>query len=172
MEDARDRTYTSRENLWDEQMPGEGEPSQHPFAEPDEENELEPFPDVVGTTNPLAATRDAEPYVPPFEPPVAPGGEEGIHVATGFGESPEEEAARDGAPSGDEDIRMQALRVLRDDAMTSTLNLHIHVRDGVIYLHGAVPSVDDAEYTQSALGDLPGVVDVVDDTTFDPQAKG
>jgi len=168
MDDAADRTRTARENLWDQQMPVEGDKPAHPFAEPDVENEELPFPDVVGTTDPLVASRDAEPYMAPIEPPVLPGGREGIHVATGFGQSPEEEAYRAGEPRGDEDIRVEALRVLRDDAMTSDLDLHVRVRDGVIHVFGPVMSIDDAEYAQSVLGELPGVVDVVDDTTLNP----
>ena len=170
MEDAPDRTYQKRENLWDEQMPVDDSATEHPFNEPDLDSEESPYPETVGTSDPLVAVRDQEPYMPPIEPPVVPGGTEGIRVATGFGESPEEEAVRDGAPRGDEDIQDMALRVLQEDSMTSTLDLDVRVRDAVIYLRGRVASVDDAEYAQSVLGELPGVVDVVDDTEFDPNA--
>lgn len=170
MDDAADRTYIQRENVWDEQMPTDEDDSGHPFSEPDDENEETPFPEVVGTRDSLQAVRDAEPYVAPIDPPVLPGGEEGVHVATGFGTDVEEEASRDGQPHGDADIQEEALRVLRDDSMTSTLDLHVQVREGVIYLSGHVASVDDGEYAQSILGEVPGVVDVVDDTEFDPNA--
>jgi len=140
----------------------------HAHAETDVEDEETPFPDVVGSTDPLVSVRDAEPYTPATDPPLLPGGKEGVHVATGFGESALEETAREHSPRGDQEVLERALRLLHDDSLTSTLDLHIRIYDGVIHLTGRVPSVDDAEYAQSVLGELAGVVDVVDDTEFDP----
>jgi len=170
MDDASDRVYKQRESTWDEQMPSQEGSSTHGANESDVENEFMPFPDTVGTTDSLVSVRDAEPYIPPIDAPVLPGGREGIHVATGFGMSAEEEDARELTPHGDEALHDQAMRLLADDSLTSTLDLDVRVADGVIRLYGTVASVDDAEHAQYMLGEIPGVVDVVDDTRLATQA--
>jgi hypothetical protein len=167
--DGRDEKYQQRENLWDEQWPESGtESAGHGAVELDTENELAPFPGVVGTSDVIESVRDAEPYVPAMDPPVLPGGREGIHVATGFGTDPLEEASQDALPRGDEDIRQQVTLALRQDSLTSKYPLHVHVRDGVVLLRGEVQSVEDAEHAQWLIGELSGVVDVVDETTVSP----
>lgn len=167
--DNTTESYRDRENQWDEQWPTqENEESGYGGAEPDADDEVMPFPQVVGTTDPLEAVRDAEPYMPPTDPPVLPGGSDAIHVATGFGISPEEEAANDPLPRGDEDIRQQVILALEQDSLTSLYDFRVEVEDGVVRLTGLVPSLDDAEHATWMLGELPGVVDVIDDTTLEP----
>lgn len=166
--DNSGENYAARQNAWDEQWPDEGRArSEHPSSEPGANDELMPYPDAVGTSDPLRAVRDAEPYDAPIDPPVLPGGRYGSEVATGFGSSVEEEAVRDGYPRDDEDIREEVSAALRSDSLTSRYPLHAAVVDGVVRLTGRVPSAEDAEYAQSMLANLPGVVDVVDDTTLD-----
>ena len=160
--------YTQRENLWDEQWPTT-EPSDHSTGELDVGDELTPFPEAVGTHDVIESVRDAEPYDAPIDPPVLPGGREGIHIATGFGLDAEEEAAQHGSPRGDDDIREAALLVLRQDSLTSKYPLEVAVRQGVVHLIGRIPSISDAEHATAILDELPGVVDVVDDTTLDPE---
>lgn len=163
--------YKARENMWDEAWPGTGrETATHASTEPDNLDEMAPYPQVTGTTDALEAVRDGEPYTPPTDPPVLPGGPEGIHMATGFGTSAEEEAVADGEPRGDEDIHDEALLTLRQDSLTSKYALDVDVLDGYITLRGLLPSFEDAEYAMSLLGNLPGVVDVIDETTADPNS--
>jgi hypothetical protein len=158
--------------MWDEQWPlTDNQAGDHPEEELDTLDELAPFPGVSGTTDALESTRDAEPYVPPFDPPVLPGGREGIHIATGFGLSPDEEAYEDPTPRGDEDIREEALLALHQDSLTSQYSLDVNVRQGMVYLRGQVPSYEDAEHASALLGNLAGVVDVVDNTTVEPTAE-
>ncbi|MGI8968512.1 MAG: BON domain-containing protein [Chloroflexota bacterium] len=162
-------SYAARERQWDDQWPTSmQEDGVHGTNEPDVTNEVMPFPDVAGTMDPAEATRDAEPYMPPVDPPVLPGGRDGVTVATGFGISPEEEAQHDRRPLGDEDIRDQALLTLQQDSLSNQYNLDVRVNQGVVHLVGGLPSVDDADHITSVLGELPGVVDVIDDTTLDP----
>lgn len=165
--------YLARENLWDEQWPGtESGPPAHTGLEPDNLDEELPFPEVVGTTDAVEAVRDAEPFTPATDPPVLPGGREGIHVATGFGLSPEEENQSDPLPRGDEDIRAQVAIILQEDSATSTLPLECRVRNGVVYLGGFVPSVEDADLAASLIQTVPGVVDVVDQTQVNTHLPG
>jgi hypothetical protein len=162
--------YQARENLWDEAWPSRGEEQAHGPDEPDNLDEELPFPEVVGTTDSLESVRDAEPYTPPIDPPVLPGGQEAIHVATGFGLSTDEEDYAEPLPRGDEDIRDEVMRLLQDDSATSKLPLEVEVDQGVVRLYGAVPSIDDAEAATVLIGNLRGVVDVIDETTIVPSA--
>lgn len=170
MEDTT-QSYESRENLWDEQWPEDGSGNSGHELDTDDEGELTGFPDVVGTTDPIQSSRDAEPYDPPTDPPVLPGGKYGVHVATGFGESALEEAAVDNDTRDDEDIRREVVVTLHHDSLTSKYPLHAAVVSGVVRLTGRIPSADDAEYAQTLLSNVPGVVDVVDDTTIDSSVE-
>lgn len=184
----RSDDYVARENLWDQQWPSTDDEQRRSHAEPEEHetldsaqlpptreetdvsDELEPFPDVVGTTDAIEAVRDAEPYTPAIDPPVLPSGDrngEGISVATGFGLSADEEAATDPVPRNDDDIREQAILALRQDSLTSRYPLAVAVRNGEIRLRGRLPSVDDVDHATWLLGELPGVVDVIDETELD-----
>jgi osmotically-inducible protein OsmY len=57
------------------------------------------------------------------------------------------------------------------DSLTSRYALGVDVRQGMVYLRGQVPSYEDAEHASALLGNLAGVVDVVDDTTVAPTAE-
>ena len=114
----------------------------HGSSEPDTLDEEEPYPNVVGTSDALVAVRDAEPYAPPTDPPVLPGGREGIDVATGFGFSADEESVREPAPRGDDDVLDQVLLVLRQDSITSTYTLDVVVDNGVVTIRGPIGSLD------------------------------
>jgi hypothetical protein len=165
--DNETETYREREDTWDQAWPMT-EPNAHRGDEPDNLDEEAPFPEAVGTTDPLVAVRDAEPYVPPVDPPVLPGGREGIDVATGFGFSSDEESAHDPQPRGDEDVLDEVLLTLRQDSITSTYSLDAVVDNGVVTIRGPIGSIDEAEHAQAVVGELPGVVDVVDETTLTP----
>jgi hypothetical protein len=169
--DDTTQSYTSRESLWDESWPEEDISGSGHESETDEDGELNVFPGAVGTSDPIRSARDAEPYDPPTDPPVLPGGKYGIHVATGFGSSAVEEAARDNETRDDEDIRQEVALTLHGDSLTSKYPLHAAVVNGVVRLTGHIPSADDAEYAQTLLSNVPGVVDVVDDTTYDPNVE-
>lgn len=172
LEDERDRAidadYRGRENLWDEAWPTTDAGAMHVTDEPDLDDEVMPFPEMAGTYDAEEAARDAEPYVPPDDPPVLPGGAGGVHVATGFGFDSEEEAAESPQPRGDFDIQEQAILTLQQDSLTSRYDLGADVNEGVVRLTGHVPSLDDADHAMAIVGELPGVVDVIDDTTIDP----
>lgn len=154
--------------MWDEAWPQAGAAQPHLDEEPDTLDEESPYPETVGTTNPIESARDAEPYTPAVDPPVLPGGREGIDMATGFGLSPDEEAADDPSPRGDEDVLEEVILLLRQDSVTSTYNLTASIRSGVVTIRGLIGSIDEAEHATSLISELTGVVDVVDETTLEP----
>jgi BON domain len=166
--DSESESYRERENTWDEAWPGGSRNDAHGDGETDVQDEESPYPDTVGTTDAIESVRDAEPYTPPIDPPVLPGGREGIDMATGFGLSPDEEATQDPAPRGDEDVLEEVILLLRQDSITSTYNLTAVVRNGVVTIAGEIGSLDEAEHATSIVSELAGVVDVVDETTLQP----
>lgn len=167
--DNSSEDYSARENMWDQAWPtSEGSAGAHPLEEPDNLDEDSPFPAVAGTSEGMEAVRDGEPYIPPMDPPVLPGGREGIHIATGFGTDAETEASQDQPLRGDIDIEEEVFLLLRQDSLTSKYPLDVEVDQGVVRITGQVPSFEDAEHAQSIISELDGVVDVVDDTTVVP----
>jgi len=165
----KNEEYAARENMWDQQWPSSTtETSRHGVDELDTGDELSPFPDSVGTSDVIESVRDAEPYTAPIDPPVLPGGRDGIHVATGFGTSAEEVSVLEDVPRGDEDIREEVMMVLSQDSLTSQYRLQVAVRNGIVHVVGLVTSTEDAEYAAAMIDNLPGVIEVVDDTTLEP----
>jgi hyperosmotically inducible periplasmic protein len=117
------------------------------------------------TDDPMVAADSAEPYVPPTDPPVVPkGGPDNIEVADGFASTSEGAEERAGVP-GDAEITERVKDLLRTDAGTSTLDLDVETIDGVVYLRGTVPSLEDTDLAAEVAARVPGVVDVVDEMT-------
>ncbi len=114
------------------------------------------------TSDPLVAADYAEPYIAPTDPPVVPGGRDTIEVAQGFAGTSEGAEDRAGTP-GDDEITERVRDLLRTDAATSSLNLHVNTVDGVVYLRGQVQSLDDTDLAADVASRIPGVVDVVDE---------
>ncbi len=116
------------------------------------------------TDDPMMATDEAEPYLAPIDPPVVPGGRDNVEVAQGFAGSSEGEEQRAGTP-GDDDITERVSHLLRTDAATTELQLEVETIDGVVYLRGVVPSLDDTDLAAEVAARVPGVVEVVDEMT-------
>jgi BON domain len=130
--------------------------------------------DLTDVTNdPMAAAENAAPYLAPTDPPVIPGGRDAIEVAQGFASTSEDAEAEEedaGAeeetmPADDDTITDQVRHLLRTDAETSSLELTVETIDGVVYLRGAVSSLDDGDLAAEVAARVPGVVEVVDETT-------
>ena len=166
MERTESEDYRQRESQWDDAWPGPRE--EHAVEEPDIEDEDSPYPETVGTSDSAFAVSEGEPYTPAVDPPVLPGGRDGIDVATGFGLSSDEEASEEPAPRGDEDIVDEVMLTLRQDSVASTYSFEVGVRDGFVTLRGTVGSLDEVEHILSVVSQLPGVVDVIDETILQP----
>ena len=124
--------------------------------------ELDPdFTDDLGTTDPQVATAEAVPYYPPTDPVVRPTtGDEGLEILSGFGPGAAVVEGDQADAVADEDLAEAVARALRRDALTSDLAISVLVREGVVYLRGEVPAVDDASAAEAVAGDVPGVVEV------------
>ena len=132
---------------------------------PDSEIEVEPFAKPV-ETDPTEAVEEAEPYFPPTDPVVRVDDKGETRVAGGFGtgETPNQHAHAvvEDVPS-DEALEDLVHRALRLDASTAQLELKVGVVQGVVRLQGRIEDEDDAESALAVAGDIPGVVDVIDE---------
>jgi hypothetical protein len=135
---------------------------------PDSEIEIEPFDEPV-VTDPAEAVEEAEPYFPPTDPVVRLDHAGETQIAGGFGSGEPSvvdppRGAIPGVPS-DEALEDLVHRALRLDASTAHLHLKVGVSQGVVRVRGAVEDEADAESALAVAGDVPGVVDVVDELT-------
>jgi osmotically-inducible protein OsmY len=145
-------------------------------------NPLEPgFTDEPLETNEAGATdagvEDNPPvepdtvFFPPTDPVLKVNAEGNIDVDNGFAptgmdELDVERSAEDNTP-GDEALADAVRQALAEDAATTDLSLHVHVNQGVVHLRGRVPDLEDAENAESVASEVPGVRDVVDETTVE-----
>ena len=134
---------------------------------PDSEIEVEPFNQPV-ETDPTEAVEEAEPYFPPTDPVVRVDDKGETRIAGGFGtgETPNQQPhpVIDDVPS-DEALEDFVHRALRLDASTAQLQLKVGVVQGVVRLQGTIEDESDAESALGVAGDVPGVVEVVDELT-------
>jgi osmotically-inducible protein OsmY len=134
---------------------------------PDSEIEVEPFDQPV-ETDPTRAVEEAEPYFPPTDPVVRTDRKGETQIAGGFGTGePVEQsshAVTKDVPS-DEALEDLVHRALRLDASTAHLHLKVGVSQGIVRVQGAIEDESDAENALAVAGDVPGVIEVVDELT-------
>jgi hypothetical protein len=121
---------------------------------------------IEGPWEPFEADR---PYFAPTDPVVRPNptSEQGLDVLGGFEPSSTDDSglvqqATTGAMPGDDEVRSAVVRELREDAMTTDLELRVTVRDGDVILHGVVASLDESEAALEVAARVEGVGDVED----------
>jgi hypothetical protein len=134
---------------------------------PDSEIEIEPFAKPV-ETDPTEAVEEAEPYFPPTDPVVRVDDKGETRIAGGFGTGEALErhpTATTGNVPSDEALEDLVHRALRLDASTAQLHLKVGVVQGVVRLQGTIEDESDAEGALAVAGDVPGVVDVIDELT-------
>jgi osmotically-inducible protein OsmY len=107
-----------------------------------------------------------EVYVPPTDPVISLDASGAAHVLGGFSPTSDdvqvERSALDGRP-GDEALVEAILRELREDALTTELQVRVLVRKGVAHLRGRVADVEEAEAAEEIAGRVPGVVEVIEE---------
>lgn len=149
-------TRLTTDNYWDAETAGAPQdPNRSPL-------ELDPdFTDEPGTTDPQIAAAEGVPYYPPTDPVVRPSNDaEEIDILNGFATGSLDDAAIANAPRGDDEIADEVARLLQDDALTSELHIGVRVVDGVVFLGGEVPTLDDAENAEAVASNVAGVAEV------------
>jgi hypothetical protein len=124
------------------------------------------------TDDVMEAIQEGFTYVPPIDPPVTPitDDPEGAEVATGFGLTAEDDLATDDLDTigiAEDDLTARVRRVLRDDSLTQHLarRLRIGEENGVVLVRGEVDDLTDSDNLIAVIGDVPGVTEVIDETT-------
>ena len=146
------------------------DPDSNPNARLDPAFEIDPdFTGDPGTSDPQRAAAEAEPYFPPTDPVVRPSTTaEELEIVGGFSatsmDDPEGTSGFD--LRDDDDLTKTINRELREDAMTTDLDLRVTVRKGIVTLQGEVPSLDEAESAEEVAGRVGGVREVREETTI------
>jgi hypothetical protein len=130
----------------------------------------------VGTTFPREAVEGPwesfeadRPYFPPTDPVVRanPTSDQGLDVLGGFEPTAMDDSglvqqSSTGTMPGDDEVRSAVVRELREDAMTTDLELRVTVRDGDVTLHGVVATLDESEAALEVASRVEGVGNVED----------
>jgi hypothetical protein len=135
----------------------------------DPEGELEEL--YAGSEGPVATApdpsdTDLETAFPPTDPVITTDERGDAEVLGGFSET--SMSSINVAPSaednllGDEAIADAIRRELREDAATADLRVQVRVDQGVVHLHGTVPTLEDAESAEEVAARVPGVVEVIE----------
>ena len=146
----------------------------------DRESALEPgdFTDQPILVDPLAAggpTLSEEDDVSEgdvaYVPPIDPVFDERGAVLGGFSLSSMDQlepdrSAEDNLP-GDEALVDAVVRELREDSLTTGLELHVRVRNGIVRLRGRVSLLLDAENAEEVASRVPGVREVIEELDVD-----
>jgi len=106
-------------------------------------------------------------YVPPIDPVF----DERGAVLGGFSLSSMDQlepdrSAEDNLP-GDEALVDAVVRELREDSLTTGLDLHVRVRNGIVRLRGRVSLLLDAENAEEVASRIPGVREVIEELDVD-----
>ena len=103
-------------------------------------------------------------YFPPTDPVITTDERGNAQVLGGFSPtstaSVEVERSASDDQYGDEAIADAIRRELREDAATTDLRLDVLVREGVVYLRGEVPDIEDADNAEEVASRVPGVKEV------------
>lgn len=121
---------------------------------------------TAATVDPELAP-DGEVFFPPTDPVVTTDARGNVEVLGGF--TPTSTSSIGVAPSasdnvpGDEALADAIRRELREDALTTDLAIEVTVRQGVAFLRGTVPDLEDAENAEEVAGRVPGISEVVEE---------
>ena len=129
--------------------------------------------DPIAAAGPSGSYEDAvesgdDVYVPPSDPVVTTDRHGVAQVLGGFsGDSMAEidvpRSTMDDRP-GDAALADTIVRELREDASTTDLiGIRVQVREGVAYLRGRVPLLEDADNAEAVAARVPGIVEVVEE---------
>jgi hypothetical protein len=120
------------------------------------------------TDDPMEAVEEGFTYIPPIDPPVAPGGDDNAEVASGLGMSALDEQYdedhHDSFLSDDDELSARVREAIRADSTTNQYarRIAITARDGVVTLRGVVADLVDSDNLLAVAEYVAGVDEVVD----------
>jgi osmotically-inducible protein OsmY len=130
--------------------------------------ELEPdFTNLPLESTPVEGEAEEEPTFAPTDPVVGINQHGRAQILGGFGSDSMasidvEPSAEDTRP-GDEALAEAVDRELKEDAATTSLNIEVFVRRGIVHLRGWVPGLEDVDNAEAVAARVPGVIDVIDE---------
>jgi len=132
----------------------------------EDEGDLLDEPGTGETDDPLVASQEGVPWVPPSDRVLRSGtsDEEGADLAGAPLSDEEELEADDG---DDEPLRVRALEALRSSDVTAGDRIQVDAAGSTIWVRGRVESLEVADEILGILGDLDGVDEVVDELDTD-----
>ena len=136
-------------------------PERQPLPSEDE-GDLVDEPATEESDDPLVASQEGVPWVPPSERVVRPAtaGEEGADIAGAATTDEEELEFEDG---DDQPLLVRALEALRSSDVTAGDRIRVDAAGSTIWVRGQVESIEIADEILGILGDLDGVTEVVDE---------
>ncbi len=157
----------------EEDLDAEGNPLEPDFtSQPLETDDLAVIDEGDVENEPPEDNPDPS-YFPPTDPVLGIGSDgngnpvvEGGWEPTSMTDTDVERSAEDDIP-GDEALADAVRDALARDASTEALALNVSVNAGVVRIHGRVPDLEDAENAESVASEVPGVREVIDDTTVE-----
>jgi hypothetical protein len=128
----------------------------------EDEGDLLDEPATGETDDPLIASQEGVPWVPPSERVIRPESisDEGADLAGGGASDEEELELEDGE---DEPLLVRALEALRSSDVTAGDRIQVDAAGSTIWVRGEVESLEVADEILGILGDLDGVTEVVDE---------
>lgn len=136
----------------------------------EDEGDLVSEPPAGETDDPLVATEEGVPYVPPTDRVISESrGWEGVDVAgtdrTDAGELEREDdiQAPDELPPRDAELAADVIEALRDSDVPAGDRIRVSAIGSTVVVRGEVESVDVLDEILGIAGDVPGVEDVVDE---------
>ena len=135
---------------------------------------LPEFRDEPLDTNPLVAEGtddwDQQPleedstYFAETDPVITKDSTGNVEVLNGFAATSLSDVqvapSAEGPEPGDEALAAAVRRQLLEDALTTALEIDVSVEDGVVYLRGQVPDLEDAQNAEGVASQVPGVREV------------
>lgn len=107
---------------------------------------------------PLKAQQQGLVYIPPDDPPVLPSDDpQGIEMGAGFGkgvefDDPRPEETPERLAGSDWDLQARIVDVLRKSSLTNQMTgVQVLVEDRIVYLRGAVETLDDVDIVCSVI---------------------
>jgi hypothetical protein len=133
----------------------------------EDEGGLAKEPPQGETNDYLVSEEEGVPYVPPTDRVLSePRREQGGPDAAAAAPDVEEELRRQALPDdATQDLGARAAEALRRSELPAGEHVRVGAIGSTIYLRGEVESVDIADEMAALLGELPGVDEVVDETT-------
>lgn len=146
-------------------------PERQPLPSEDEGDLIEE-PGEGESDDPMVATEEGVPYLPPTERVLSDVREsESAADAAGSGANDEESLELEMPDAGqerglfprDDALQAAALEALRQSDVTAGDRIEVDAAGSTIWVRGSVDSIDVSEQILDLLGDIPGVEEVVDE---------